>query len=53
VLAYVAPVLIGGDRLAVLDIGVATIADARRLVVDDVKRLGDDLLVIAHPEGES
>jgi diaminohydroxyphosphoribosylaminopyrimidine deaminase/5-amino-6-(5-phosphoribosylamino)uracil reductase len=53
VLAYVAPVLLGGDRLAVGDIGVATIGDAHRLVVDDVQRLGDDLLVIAHPEGES
>ena len=48
-LAYVAPVLLGGARLAVGDIGVATIADARRLDVAAVERLGDDLLVVAHP----
>lgn len=49
VLAYVAPVLIGGDRLAVHDLGVATIAEARRLDVASVEHLGPDLLVIAHP----
>lgn len=49
VLAYVAPVLLGGDRLALTDIGVATIADARRLTVDEWVPLGADLLAIAHP----
>jgi diaminohydroxyphosphoribosylaminopyrimidine deaminase/5-amino-6-(5-phosphoribosylamino)uracil reductase len=49
VLAYIAPVLLGGERLALTDIGVATIADARRLSVSAVERLGDDLLVIATP----
>ncbi|MET0781185.1 MAG: bifunctional diaminohydroxyphosphoribosylaminopyrimidine deaminase/5-amino-6-(5-phosphoribosylamino)uracil reductase RibD [Microbacterium sp.] len=49
VLAYVAPVLIGGDRLALRDIGVDTIAQARRLEVASVERVGSDLLVIAHP----
>ncbi|MEJ1090936.1 bifunctional diaminohydroxyphosphoribosylaminopyrimidine deaminase/5-amino-6-(5-phosphoribosylamino)uracil reductase RibD [Microbacterium istanbulense] len=49
VLAYVAPVLLGGSRLALTDIGVDTIADARRLTVDEWMPLGDDLLVIAHP----
>ena len=55
VLAYVAPVLIGGDRLALGDIGVATIAQARRLTVASVQSLGDDLLLVAHPapEGDS
>ncbi|MEJ1156196.1 bifunctional diaminohydroxyphosphoribosylaminopyrimidine deaminase/5-amino-6-(5-phosphoribosylamino)uracil reductase RibD [Microbacterium marmarense] len=53
VLAYVAPVLLGGDRLAVDDIGVATISQARRLAVASIENLGDDLLVIAHPTGES
>ncbi|WP_105566159.1 bifunctional diaminohydroxyphosphoribosylaminopyrimidine deaminase/5-amino-6-(5-phosphoribosylamino)uracil reductase RibD [Microbacterium halophytorum] len=43
VLAYVAPVLIGGDRLAVADIGVGTIGEARRLVVDRVTPLGHDI----------
>lgn len=49
VLAYVAPVLLGGDRLAVTDVGVGTIEDARRLDVASVERLGDDLLVVAAP----
>lgn len=49
VLAYVAPVLLGGSRLALGDIGVATISDARRLAVASVDRLGDDLLIVATP----
>ena len=50
VLVYVAPVLIGGDRLALTDIGVTTIADARRLEVAQVETLGEDLLVVARPQ---
>jgi diaminohydroxyphosphoribosylaminopyrimidine deaminase/5-amino-6-(5-phosphoribosylamino)uracil reductase len=49
VLAYVAPVLLGGDRLALTDIGVSTIEEARRLEVRAVERLGDDLLIVAQP----
>lgn len=49
VLAYIAPVLLGGDRLALTDIGVASIDDARRLTVDEWVPLGADLLAIAHP----
>lgn len=49
VLAYIAPVLLGGDRLALGDIGIGTIGDAQRLAVESVERLGDDLLVIATP----
>ncbi|GAA1984375.1 bifunctional diaminohydroxyphosphoribosylaminopyrimidine deaminase/5-amino-6-(5-phosphoribosylamino)uracil reductase RibD [Microbacterium pumilum] len=49
VLAYVAPVLLGGNRLALGDIGVPTIDDARRLTVSSVERLGDDLLIVALP----
>ncbi|GAA1945672.1 bifunctional diaminohydroxyphosphoribosylaminopyrimidine deaminase/5-amino-6-(5-phosphoribosylamino)uracil reductase RibD [Microbacterium deminutum] len=51
VLAYIAPVLLGGDRLALTDIGVASIEDARRLAVASVERLGDDLLIVANPTG--
>jgi len=53
VLAYVAPVLLGGDRVALADIGVPTIAAARRLEVASVESLGADLLVIAHPKGRT
>ncbi|MDQ1074060.1 MULTISPECIES: bifunctional diaminohydroxyphosphoribosylaminopyrimidine deaminase/5-amino-6-(5-phosphoribosylamino)uracil reductase RibD [Microbacterium] len=48
-LVYVAPVLLGGSRLALGDIGVPTIDAARRLVVASVQNLGDDLLIVAHP----
>ena len=49
VLAYLAPVLLGGARLALTDIGVDTIADARRLTIDEWLPLGDDLLAVARP----
>lgn len=49
VLAYLAPVLLGGRRVALDDLGVTTIADARRLTVDEWVPLGTDLLAIAHP----
>ena len=50
VLAYIAPVLIGGDRLALADLGVSTIGEARRLEPASVQSLGADILVIAHPD---
>ncbi|HWS50832.1 MAG TPA: bifunctional diaminohydroxyphosphoribosylaminopyrimidine deaminase/5-amino-6-(5-phosphoribosylamino)uracil reductase RibD, partial [Microbacterium sp.] len=49
VLAYIAPVLLGGGRLALTDIGVASIDGARRLTVDEWIPLDRDLLVIARP----
>ncbi len=48
VLAYLAPVLLGGSKLALTDIGVPSIDAARRLVVDEWLPLGADLLAIAH-----
>ena len=48
-LVYLAPVLLGGTGLALTDIGVGSIGDARRLSIDRVERLGDDLLVVARP----
>lgn len=49
VLAYLAPVLLGGDRLALTDVGVTTIDAARRLTVDEWVPLGADLLAVARP----
>jgi diaminohydroxyphosphoribosylaminopyrimidine deaminase/5-amino-6-(5-phosphoribosylamino)uracil reductase len=49
VLAYIAPVLLGGEKLALGDLGIGTIGDAQRLSVSSVERLGDDLLIIATP----
>lgn len=45
--AYLAPVLLGAGRGAVGDLGVTTLADAPRLVTHDVRRLGEDVLVVA------
>jgi len=53
VLAYVAPVLLGGSRVALADVGVSSIAQARRLTVDEWVPLGADLLAIAHPAVEN
>ncbi|RLK47816.1 bifunctional diaminohydroxyphosphoribosylaminopyrimidine deaminase/5-amino-6-(5-phosphoribosylamino)uracil reductase RibD [Microbacterium telephonicum] len=53
VLVYLAPTLLGGDRLAVGDIGVATIDAQRRLDVASVTPLGRDLLIVATPAKET
>ena len=50
-LLYQAPVLLGGPRVALADIGVPTLDDAVRLRLHDVRRLGDDVLLIARPKG--
>lgn len=49
VLVYVAPVLLGGSRLALGDVGVPTIDAARRLEVASIDVLGDDIRVVARP----
>jgi diaminohydroxyphosphoribosylaminopyrimidine deaminase / 5-amino-6-(5-phosphoribosylamino)uracil reductase len=51
VLVYQAPVLLGGPRLAVHDVGVATLDDALRLEMRSVHRLGEDVLMISRPKG--
>ena len=48
-LVYLAPTLLGGDRLALGDIGVAGIDAQRRLRIVQLLRLGDDILLIAQP----
>lgn len=50
-LVYIAPALLGGDRLAVTDIGVDTIGDALRLQFTSVDVLGDDVVLVARPRG--
>ena len=49
-LVYLAPKLLGGDRLAVGDIGVTSIGEARELRITSVESLGDDLLITARPK---
>ena len=50
-LVYLAPVLLGGPNLAITDLGIGTIADARQLDITSIERLGVDLLVTARPTG--
>jgi diaminohydroxyphosphoribosylaminopyrimidine deaminase/5-amino-6-(5-phosphoribosylamino)uracil reductase len=50
---YLAPALLGGDRLAVRDIGAASMPDIRRLEIVGLEQLGNDLLITARPEKEN
>lgn len=47
--AYVAPVLLGAGPSAVGDLGITSIAQALRLVPQEVVPLGPDVLVVAWP----
>lgn len=52
-LIHLGPVLLGAGASAIADIGVGTIADARRLDVASVQLMDDgDVLVVAHPKTE-
>ena len=53
VVAYVAPALLGAGRPALADAGIGTIAEARRLRLDDVTVLGSDVRLTARPEKEN
>jgi diaminohydroxyphosphoribosylaminopyrimidine deaminase/5-amino-6-(5-phosphoribosylamino)uracil reductase len=52
VIAYVAPMLLGAGRSAVGDLGIETVADALRLVVVGVDRLGDDVRLTLEPSSQ-
>lgn len=49
VLVYLAPMLLGGPRTALDDLGVTTISEAHRLSIHSIESLGDDLLVTCRP----
>ena len=49
ILAYVAPILLGGPISAVDDVGVTSIARALRWRFDGVEQVGPDLLVSLIP----
>jgi diaminohydroxyphosphoribosylaminopyrimidine deaminase/5-amino-6-(5-phosphoribosylamino)uracil reductase len=51
ILAYVAPILLGGPVTAVDDVGVASIAGALRWNYDEVQRIGPDVLLSMVPGG--
>ena len=50
ILAYVAPIVLGGPMTAVGDVGVSGIAGALRWRYDGVERIGPDLLLSLIPE---
>ena len=52
VLVYLAPLLLGGPRMALDDLGITTMSEARALRIHRIESLGDDLLVVARPRGE-
>ncbi len=52
VVAYLAPVLLGGPRTATGDLGVESMPAAHRLTLISTTRLGDDILVTARPTTE-
>jgi len=52
-LIYLAPKLLGGPKLALSDIGVATIAGAKELRITELRPLGVDVLIIARPATET
>ncbi|MGI9162611.1 MAG: bifunctional diaminohydroxyphosphoribosylaminopyrimidine deaminase/5-amino-6-(5-phosphoribosylamino)uracil reductase RibD [Mycobacterium sp.] len=54
ILAYVAPILLGGPVTAVDDVGVVSIAGALRWHYDGVEQIGPDLLLsLVPPRGDS
>ena len=46
-LIYLAPMLLGGDRTAIRDIGIENITGAKALEFVEVKQLGNDILIRA------
>jgi diaminohydroxyphosphoribosylaminopyrimidine deaminase/5-amino-6-(5-phosphoribosylamino)uracil reductase len=51
VVGYVAPKLLGGGPAALIEAGIATIAEAIELEITDVTRVGPDLRITALPKG--
>lgn len=48
-LVYVAPMLLGGPKLALEDIGIASLADAQHLNITEITPLAGDTLFVARP----
>ena len=46
---YLAPLLLGGPKLALGELGITSIADALHLDVQSVETLGNDFVVVARP----
>jgi diaminohydroxyphosphoribosylaminopyrimidine deaminase/5-amino-6-(5-phosphoribosylamino)uracil reductase len=48
-LIYLAPKLLGGPKVALGELGVSTIADAKELSITELRPLGNDVLIVARP----
>jgi diaminohydroxyphosphoribosylaminopyrimidine deaminase/5-amino-6-(5-phosphoribosylamino)uracil reductase len=46
---FLAPLLLGGDKLAIGDLGISTLGERVNLNVTSIQRLGDDILITAAP----
>jgi diaminohydroxyphosphoribosylaminopyrimidine deaminase/5-amino-6-(5-phosphoribosylamino)uracil reductase len=46
---YLAPMLLGGSKTALTDIGVASMPQAKQLTVKNTQNLGNDILIVASP----
>lgn len=53
IVAYFAPLLLGAGPSVVADLGFATLTDARRWQVTDVRRLGADVRITLEPDGDA
>lgn len=47
---YIAPMLLGGDKVALDDIGVTTISEAKPLRFDRIEPIGQDIKLYARPK---
>ncbi|WP_246854826.1 bifunctional diaminohydroxyphosphoribosylaminopyrimidine deaminase/5-amino-6-(5-phosphoribosylamino)uracil reductase RibD [Naasia sp. SYSU D00057] len=52
VLVYLAPVVLGGGRLATGDLGIGSIADARHMELVSADTIGADVRIVARPRRE-
>ena len=50
---YLAPMLLGGERTALTQIGVGSMPAAKHLHIADTQKLGDDILIVATPKKEN
>jgi diaminohydroxyphosphoribosylaminopyrimidine deaminase/5-amino-6-(5-phosphoribosylamino)uracil reductase len=50
---YLAPKLLGGEKLAIGSIDVPSIDQAKDLAFQEVRKLGEDVLIVATPVREN
>ncbi|MEL0627493.1 bifunctional diaminohydroxyphosphoribosylaminopyrimidine deaminase/5-amino-6-(5-phosphoribosylamino)uracil reductase RibD [Salinibacterium amurskyense] len=52
-LIYLAPRLLGGPKVALGELGVSTMAEAKDLSITEIRPLGNDVLIVARPATET